>query len=204
MMPLSQDTVSVFYGLAGLYTLYRLVQNRTSFFDQVVTDEDINLIHMIGLFLLIPVGVLLHEAGHYFAAKTLGATAVELHHRGYWGFATYSAGPEFESSSELLVTAAGPLVSVLLAFSSLATAVVLPVRVVFKRTLAFFGVINGYHILIGYPLLDAFSGHDGDFRTVYGSLPTFGIVVVGLLHVSLLALLVLSWKRAPTRGLLSS
>ena len=203
-MPLDGDIVSVLYGLAGLYTLYRLFVNRVSFFDQVVTDEDITLIYMVAIFLMIPLGVLFHEAGHYFTAKTLGATGVELHHRGYSGFVTYTPGLDFDSSKKLFVTAAGPLVSVLLAFSSMAVAVVLPTRMVFKRTLAFFGMVEGYHILIGYPLFDFFLAREGDFHNIYGSLPAFGIAVVGLMHVLLLALLVLSWKRPPTRELLSS
>ena len=80
-MPLVGVIFSVLMGLAGLYTLYRLFVNRVSFFDQVVTDEDISLIYMVAFFVLIPLGVLFHEAGHYFTGKTLGATGVELHYR---------------------------------------------------------------------------------------------------------------------------
>lgn len=189
--------------MIGIYTLYRLFSNRASFFDHVVTREDINLIFMIGIFVLTPLGVLVHEAGHYFTAKTLGATAIELHHRGYWGFVTYTPGPDFDSSETLLVTAAGPLMSVLLAFSSLAAAVVFPVRIVFKRTLAFFGLFSGCHILIGYPLIDIYSGLDGDFHTLYGVLPKYGVAVAGLTHALLVVLLIVSWKRPPTRKLLT-
>ena len=94
--------ISALYGLGGLYTLYRLYVNRASFFDHVVTRDDISLIYMIVIFVLTPLGVLVHEAGHFFTAKYLGATAVERHHRGYWGFVSYSSGPAFDSSKMLL------------------------------------------------------------------------------------------------------
>ena len=90
--PLDFDAISLLYGATGLFAFYRLVQQRRSFFDHFVTAEDINLAWLVALFLLTPLAVLLHEAGHYFAAQYFGATEIELHHRGYWGFVRYSGG----------------------------------------------------------------------------------------------------------------
>lgn len=200
--PADFDGTSALYGLVGAFTLYRLVRNRSSFFDEVVTDKDINLAWLAAIFLLTPVAVLAHEGGHYYAAKYFGATGIELHHRGYWVFVTYNAGPSFDTGKELIVSAAGPGVSVLLGFLSLALAVELPVRKVFKHMLAFFGVVGVFHTLIGYPLIDLSSALEGDFHQIYSLLPTSGRLIAGLIHVFLLGLLVLSWKRPPTHDLL--
>ena len=196
------NVVSLLYALAGAYTLYRLVQNRRSFFDRYVTAEDIDLAWMIALFLLTPIAVLVHEAGHYFMAQHFGATDIEIHHRGYWGFVTYQAGPTFETGESLIVSAAGPGVSVLLGYLSLTLAVVLPTRMVFNHTLAFFGVVGLFHTLVGYPLIDLTSGMQGDFHSIYTLLPIPARVVAGTIHALLLGLLVLSWKRPPTQNLL--
>ena len=127
------NVVSLLYALACAFTLYRLVLNRRSFFDQFVTDEDTDLAWMVAIFLVTPIAVLVHEAGHYFMAQHFGATDIELHHRGYWGFVTYHAGPTFDTGKSLIVSAAGPGVSVLLGYLSLALAVELPVRMIFKH-----------------------------------------------------------------------
>ena len=182
--------------------MYRLVQNRKSFFDDSVTYEDIGLAWMVAIFLLTPVAVLTHELGHYFVAKHFGATGLELHHRGYWGFVTYQPGPAFDTGKKLMVSAAGPAVSVLWGFLSLALAVVLPIRMVLKHTLAFFGWFGVFHTLVGYPLIDLTSGLEGDFHRIYTLLPMPSTVVAGIIHGLLLGLLVFSWKRSPTQNLL--
>lgn len=190
------------YALAGVFTLYRLVQNRKSFFDRWVTNEDVSLAWMVAIFLLTPLAVLTHELGHYFVANHFGATGIDLHHRGFWGFVTFQPGPAFDTGKKLMVTAAGPAVSVIIGFSCLALAVVIPIRMVFKHILAFFGVFGVAHTLVGYPLIDLTSGLDGDFHGIYTLLPIPAKVLAGVTHGVLLWLLVLSWKRPPTRDLL--
>ena len=190
------------YAVAGVFTLYRLVQNRKSFFDRFVTSEDLGLAWMVAIFLLTPLAVLTHELGHYFVANHFGATGIELHHRGFWGFVTYQPGPAFDTGKKLMVTAAGPAISVIFGFLSLALAVLLPMRMVFKHILAFFGVFGIAHTLVGYPLIDLTSEFGGDFERIYTLLPIPAKFLAGATHGVLLWLLVLSWKRPPTRDLL--
>ena len=194
---LSGDTVSVLYGLVGVFTLFRLVQQRSSFFDRIVTEEDMQLVWLIAFFLLTPLGVLAHEAGHYFAAEYYGATNVELNHRGYWGFVTYSG--TFDSSTQLLITGAGPFVGTVLGLAGLAGAIVLPVRMIFRHLLASFGFLEVFHHLVGYPLYDLLSDFGGDFHTIYSLLPTHSAVAVGLVHLGLVALLSFSWQVQPRK-----
>ena len=189
------NAVSLLYAVAGAFTAYRLIRERRSFLDGVMTREDVTLAWMVALFLLTPVAVLLHEAGHYFIARHFGADEVQLHLRGYWGFVTYRPGPTFDAGKEIIVAAAGPGVSVLLGYVSLALAAALPMRLAFKQTLAFFGMIGVFHALIGYPLIDLTSEIEGDFHSIYTLLSMPRRVVAGVIHGLLLGLLVLSWKR---------
>ena len=193
------NAISLLYALAGIFTVYRLVRERRSFLDEVVTSDDMTLAWMVAIFLLTPVAVLLHEAGHYFTARQLGADEIQLHLRVYWGFVTYQPGPTFNDGKEMIVAAAGPGVSVLLGYLSLALAAGLPVRTVIKRTLAFFGIVGVFHTLVGYPLIDFSSGLEGDFHSIYNLVSLPGKVVAGIIHGLLLGLLVLSWDRVGNR-----
>ncbi|MDP6065200.1 MAG: hypothetical protein QGI49_10485 [SAR202 cluster bacterium] len=196
----SANVISILYGLVGAFTLFRLVQQRRSLFDRIVTGEDMHLVWMISFFLLTPLGVLVHEAGHYFTAEYYGATNVELNHRGYWGFVTYYG--TFDSSTQLIITGAGPFVGVVLGFVCLVGAIVLPIRMILRHLLACFGVLQAFHHLVGYPLLDLLSGFEGDFSTIYSLLSIRDAIVVGIVHLVLIALLRLSWQSPRTRNLL--
>ena len=191
-MDFNSNIISILYGLTGLYTLYRLYVDRASFADHLVICEDINLTFMVAIFVLILVSVLAHEA-----------TSIELHHRRVPGFVIYSAGPGFDSSKVLLVSMAGPVVIALLAFFSIFAERVIPAKKIITRTLAFYSLVGGYHILIGFPLIDLFSGLEGDFHTMYSLLPLPGVALAGFVQLILFGLLILSWKRPPTRDLLS-
>jgi len=201
-LPLTNAAISIICGLAGAYTFFRLVKQRRSFIDRIVTEEDLRLAWMIAVFLLTPLGVLIHEAGHYLTAESYGATNVELHHRGYWGFVTYQSGPSFGTGKTVVVSLAGPGVSVLLGYLSLGLAAWLPTRIVFKYTLAFFGMVIVSHTLIGYPLIDLTSELKGDFYNIYTLVPIPEKIVVAAIHGLLLGLLVLSWKRVSNQLLL--
>ena len=154
---------------------------------------------MVAIFLLTPLGVLAHEAGHYLTAEFYGATNVELHHRGYWGFVTYSGA--FDSMTLLKIAAAGPLVGVILGYICIAGAIIFPVRMIFRHVLATFGFLEVFHHLIGYPLLDIVSGLQGDFQTIYSLLSIYGAVLAGIIHLLLLVLFRFSWQHSPTRRL---
>ena len=198
------NLAAVLYAAAGVYTLVVVVKQRMSLFDHLVTRQDINLAWMMALFVFVPLGVLVHEGGHYLAAQHFGATDIELHHRGYWGFVRYNA-VGIDGFERLVITAAGPVAGVLLGQLCLVGAVVMPVRVrmIFRHILAFFGVIEVFHNAIGYPLLDLLGQTEGDFHTLYGMLPTQGIVLVALVHGAIVALLALAFRSSPTRELIN-
>jgi hypothetical protein len=61
------DVISFFYALRSLYVLWRLFRNWNDFWDAEVTSSDRSLANEIAFFVLIPLGVFLHEAGHALA-----------------------------------------------------------------------------------------------------------------------------------------
>lgn len=206
-MPLLDNLFSVLYGVAGLVTFVRVVQARQSFFDRIVTNEDISLAWGVSLFLLTPVGVLAHELGHYLTADYLGASDVQLHHRGYWGFVSYSATSGVSETKLLIVIGAGPFVGVLLGYLSLAVGALISRRVIFRYLLVSFGLFTVMHNLVFYPLIDALShryDHRGDFYNLYfTSQPESMMAIVGLIHAILLGFLVLVWRRSPIQDVMN-
>ena len=66
-------------------------------------------------------------AAHYF-----GATEVELHHRGYWGFVRYRAGDIGELET-LIIASVGPIVGVLFGYLCLSATVLLKIRKILRR-----------------------------------------------------------------------
>ena len=196
------NLTSIIYGLASLYTLFVVVKQRHTFFDRTVTRADINLTWPVALFVLTPFGVLAHELGHYMMADFYGANNIELHHRGYWGFVSYTGS--FDTITSLKISGAGPIVGVGLGYLCLVASVTIPVRMIIRHVLAKFGFLQVFHHLIAYPIFDFFTGMKGDYYNIYTSLPLSGIILVGLIHLVLLGLLVQSWQKAPTRDLLNS
>lgn len=199
-MTLSYDVISIIYGLAGAITFFRLVKHRHAFFDRIVTREDRHLAWAVSLFLLTPLGVLAHEAGHHLTAEFYGATNVELHHHGYWGFVTYNG--VLDSTTHLKIAASGPIVGALLGYLSLGVAMMFPIPTIFRHVIAIFGFLEIFHHLIGYPLIDIVSGLQGDFHTIYSFLPFSWAVLAGIFHLTLLALFYLAWQHPTTQNLL--
>ena len=202
MGAIPNNVVSILYALAGIYTLILVVQNRRSFFDHFISHEDVRLVWMIAFFVLTPLGVLVHEAGHYLAAQHFGAIDIELQHRGYWGFVRYRA-VDIHGFERLIIASAGPIVGVGFGYLCLAGAVVLRTRRIFRHILAFFAVVQVFHHLVGYPLVDLLSQRTGDFHTIYSLLPTPQIALAVMIHGVLLALLVVAWRYPPTRELVN-
>ena len=102
----------------------------------------------------------------------------------------------------LIVPAAGPAVSVGMGYLSLTLAVIVPVRMIWKHLLAFFGAVEVFHTLIGYPLIDLTSGLEGDFDSIYGALPAPETLLAVAVHGGLLGVFVLAWNNPPTKKLL--
>ena len=89
------------YLAIGAVTLHRLVRNWHSFFSKSLIYYDRELVWPVALFVLGPIGVLVHELSHYFFAIHYGASEVEMHYRVYWGFVTYATTQPFDSDQRM-------------------------------------------------------------------------------------------------------
>ena len=142
------------YLAIGASTLHRLIRNWRSFFSKGLIYYDRELVWPVALFVLGPIGVLVHELSHYFSVIHYGATKIELHYRAYWGFVTYVTTQPFDAFQKLAITVAGPASGVILDFVAMIMGLLIPNRIALKATLVAFGLFQAFHSLIGYPLLD--------------------------------------------------
>ena len=142
------------YLAIGAVTLHRLVRNWHSFFSKSLIYYDRELVWPVALFVLGPIGVLVHELSHYFFAIHYGASEVEMHYRVYWGFVTYATTQPFDSFQRLAITVAGPASGVFLGVGAVIVGLLIPDRIALKSTLVAFGLFEAFHSLIGYSLMD--------------------------------------------------
>ena len=188
------------YLVIGAVTLHRLVRNWRSFLSKGLTYHDRELVWPVALFVLGPIGVLVHERSHYFFAIHYGASEVEVHYRVYWGFVTYVTTQPFDSSQSLTITVAEPASGVILGFVAMIVGLLIPDRIALKSTFVAFGLFEAFHSLIGYALLDIASEVEGDFHSIYTTLSRQQQIVAAAIHAILSATLVLNWRRFRSTG----
>src|SRR5207249_3282199 len=142
-----------------------LVRRWPFFWSQPLDANSRQLAVQVAFFLIIPVGVLLHEAGHALATWSVGGHVVEFSWRVYWGFVV----PEgrFTAADVWWIALSGNLVSILFGLAmleagSLGTGLRASVRYVLLQA----GLIEIVFAAVGYPLLSLGTA-DGDWKTVY-------------------------------------
>jgi hypothetical protein len=168
-------------------TLYQLVTHWRDFWVGNLTPTVQRLAGGVAFFLLVPIGVLLHEFGHMLAAWSTGSSVLGLHYFGYWGYIQYSPS----SDSQLLqwyVALAGNFVSYLLGIASIAAALFWPnLKPVLKLVLYQLGILQLVQTLIFYPLLSLDPGFVGDWDTIYSFRAPIASGLTLLVHLISLA-----------------
>lgn len=187
-----QDTfqfVSVLYLLGAGYTLYLLGQRWRALWDDELTEQDRQLAVMVAIFLLVPIGVLLHELGHIAAAWSTGSQVLRLNFYLYWANVEYIPS----NPSPLLewyVALAGNLVSYLLGIACIAIALFAPRLKVGLRAIAInLGIYELLFTLIMYPLMSLDPGFDGDWDAIYSFREPVAASVTLAVHTASLILL---------------
>ncbi|MCH7928445.1 MAG: hypothetical protein IID03_10765 [Candidatus Dadabacteria bacterium] len=74
------DLISIFYCVIAIGVIRRLIKNWEPFWDDVITPFDTRLVTEVSFFILIPIGVLLHELGHAVATWQAGGTVRNVHY----------------------------------------------------------------------------------------------------------------------------
>jgi tetratricopeptide (TPR) repeat protein len=162
-MTSSFDLISVFAVLIAAQTLWRLSQNWTSFWDDRVTWQDREIAQRLGVFILIPIGVLLHEVGHSLATWQVGGTVLAFQWRFYWGYILPSGN--FSAAESWWISFSGNLVSIVLGLLPIAFIPYARKRIV-GEVLYFFVCAELVYALIGYPIL-SFGLQGGDWVRIY-------------------------------------
>lgn len=184
------DIMSLLYGLWALYTLVQLVRNWGALFDARLTEQDTNLAIQAGFLLLTPIGVLLHEIGHYVVAQSYGAQQLAISFRLYWGFVSYVG--QFTSAERFLIAAAGPAVSVIIGMLALAAAIRLGGA--WSLALWSFAVTTLLLVLVLYPIM-SFTWFSGDFRIIYSSRTPELSLAAGVVHLIAAAVSTVLYRR---------
>lgn len=162
-MTTSFDLISVFAVLIAAQTLGQLSQNWANFWDDRVTWQDREIAQRLAIFILIPIGVLLHEIGHSLATWEVGGTVTTFQWRFYWGFMIPSGN--FTSAESWWISFSGNLVSIILGLLPIAFIPYVRKRIV-GEVLYFFVCAELVYALVGYPIL-SFGLQGGDWVKIY-------------------------------------
>jgi len=161
------NTLTLFYLVGAGFSLYQLRQHWGTFWDDTLSPQDRQLAGGAAFFLLVPIGVLLHEFGHMLAAWSTGSQVLGLHYFIYWGYVEYIPA----SDSALLawyVALAGNFASYLLGIACLLAAIrVRKMKIIVRVVLAQLGVLELVQTLIAYPLMSPSPDLYGDWDTIY-------------------------------------
>src|SRR6476646_6972859 len=177
---------------AGAFTLYQVVKSWRGFWAGALTTHNRQLSGGVAFFLLVPIGVLLHEFGHMVAAWSTSSQVLGLHYFIYWGYVEIIPS----SQSALLdwyIALAGNFVSYALGIACLVAALqVRKMKLIVRVVLAQLGVLELAQTLIAYPLMSLSPDLYGDWDTIYSfqaPVASWATLVVHLLSLAVFVLL---------------
>jgi len=187
------DLISIFYCVIAIGVIRRLIKNWKPFWDDHVTPFDKRLVTEVSFFILIPIGVLLHELGHALATWQVGGTVIEFEWRIFWGYIIPQG--DFTIVQRWWISFSGNLVSILIGIIPLFF--ISRVRkLIVKELLLNFARIELVYSLIVYPLF-SFVGFGGDWVRIYNfSVKPYAQITL-VLHILILLIL---WRKGVFKG----
>jgi hypothetical protein len=194
------NLLSLVYAVAAVATLWRLAREWRPLLDDEWTPRDRQLAQMIGVMLLAPPLVWLHEWAHLAAMRAFGAPDAEIHYFLYWGYVT-SRWP-FTPAQEIVVALAGPLLTFVLGWACLLLPLFVSLRPAIALALATGGVTQLVLVLLLYPGMSVMGGW-GDFALIYQSGLPGPTVLIGVCHAAALVAFLWLMKRVWMQGFLA-
>jgi hypothetical protein len=191
-LPGSYSIFGLILAIAFAASFYDILKGRRELFDDRLTAEDRNRLLRFTIFVLLPLSIIFHEAGHAIAVKLFGGEIIDFGFYFIYGFVSHRG---FYTPIELgWIALAGTIMNVLLAAIAFAVFWFWPRSKAVNYVLVTFGALELANALIFYPVLDALGGIVGDWSTIYASeTPAFSITV-GIIHVGLLLAGFLIWR----------
>lgn len=184
--------ISWVYLLGAGFTVYQLSKHWREMWLPILTPTARSMAAGIAFFLLVPVGVLLHEFGHMLAAWSTQSRVLGLHYFLYWGYVEYVPA----SASPLLawyVALAGNFMSYALGIACIGLALSLKQLKPGMRVISMqLGILELVQTLIFYPLVSLDPQFQGDWDTIYSfKAPVASGITLGLHLLSLAAFIYL-------------
>jgi hypothetical protein len=193
------NVLALVYVLVAVQIVRRLKAAGSATFDDKVTPEDRRLVTELAFFVLTPPAVALHELGHAVATWLLGGRVASFWFAFYWGSVLPVRTPDFSPAEHAVIAAAGPLVTLVLGFGTIAWAHLRPGGPARNLLLLTFGQFELIFGLLLYPLL-SLPADVGDFHILRLDLNAVashaGDAVVG---AYVLLAIVAMWYRARPR-----
>jgi tetratricopeptide (TPR) repeat protein len=176
------DLISLFSIFICVQALWQLRQNWSKFWDPQVTAKDQELAQRLATFILIPLGVLLHEIGHSLATWQVGGTVLAFQWRFYWGYIIPFG--DFSAVDSWWISFSGNLVSILLALLPIPFIPYIRKRVV-GELLYSFVCMESIYSLVAYPIM-SFALRGGDWVKIYDFTMQPYAQLTAIAHVALL------------------
>ncbi|MBE9029212.1 M50 family metallopeptidase [filamentous cyanobacterium LEGE 11480] len=176
------DTIAIFALLISIQTLVQVSRNWADFWDDRVTANDRSLAQRLGLFVILPLTVLLHEVGHALATWQVGGTVVDFQWRFYWGF-IIPVG-DFSLAEDWWISFSGNLVSIVLALLPIPFLLRIRKRII-GEILYSFVLIGIIQSLVAYPIL-SFVSQRGDWLRIYDFTIQPYATITLIVHIALL------------------
>lgn len=194
------DMASLLYGVGAVFTIFALVRRGRPFWRGALADRDEQLAFACAFFLVIPVGVLLHELGHALATWSVGGQVAQLSWRVYWGFVIPVGN--FGDTAAWWISLAGNLAGLLFGIALLALATAAGRRrPAAGRVMLIAGQLEIVFTLIVYPLMTLDLTFASDWRTIYDfSATPLASAIAAVAHAGLLGGLWLSRRRLDGLG----
>lgn len=181
----SFDLISIFYCFIAIGVIRRLIKKRKALIDDDIHIFDKRLISEVSFFILIPIGVLLHELGHAIAVWYYGGTVVDFEWRVFWGYVSHQGS--FTDVQRWWISFSGNLVSILIGIIPLFYISKVR-RLIVKEFLITFAKIEIIYSLIFYPVF-SFIGFGGDWVRIYDfSIKPYAQITI-ILHILLMFIL---------------
>ncbi len=196
-------SLSWVYLICAGYTVYQLSRGWKQFWGTRAGASVRQLAAMVAFFLLVPVGVLLHELGHMLAAALLGLQVFGLHYFLFWGYVVHAGGTDLQN---WCVALAGNFASYTLGVACLFLSLRLKTgRPAVNITLSQLGVLEIVQTLIAYPLMSLDPAFHGDWDTIYSlNTPVPAAITLAVHVASLVAFVIFIRRSERMRGLLGT
>nr|MDJ0595892.1 hypothetical protein [Pleurocapsa sp. MO_226.B13] len=159
----SYGLISLFPILICINTIWQISQNWSQFWDAQVTESDRQLAQQSAIFILIPLGVLLHEIGHSLATWQVGGTVTTFRWLFFSGYIIPSGN--FSTVEYWWIVFAGNLLSICLGLIPILLIPRIRKRII-AEVLYWFACMQSIYALILYPLWSALS-RSGDWVQIY-------------------------------------